>query len=509
MGPDNQNNLQNNSFGSNMPVMGPQPTPAPQQPVMGVPQPLPDVQPQSVEPQPMAQPQPVEPQPVEPQPMGPQPLEPQPLQPQPLEPQPIGQPQPIQPEPVQPESMLGTQPGMQPLPGAQPVPEQPGMPGSQPMSAPKSKKNLIIIAAIAGVAVIAIVIAIIVILNSGKKPSEPANPFPEPEANIVVPTPELAKSVCEKYNGTLVISEGEEVADDYKEVESRYVCQRYENAQQEGDIQTIASYTANDFMYQVDFVKEDKIDEHWTRMKSAITKSEYEILENSDDVIIAHDSMTGAGGVNVETDMVIYEEATVALATYTKDNPLAEEILKELGFVEDDDNGGEEGGEGGENGGGSGNGNGGGSSTANTGLTIELAESVCKKHGGEFGNYGDLIDFEATDIYEGMVSSIVGCEKTDDFMYEIYFLNNDKLEEFRSRIKDMGVLDDDLLKDYLTLKYPDEYITEYSYIDDEDSSVTVQAADLNTVLTMTATSKDAAGDILAELGFSGRRERTD
>lgn len=321
MGPDNQNNLQNNSFGSNMPVMGPQPTPAPQQPVMGVPQPLPDVQPQSM----------VQPQPVEPQPMGPQP---------------IGQPQPIQPEPVQPEPMLGTQPGIQPLPGAQPVPEQPGMPGSQPMSAPKSKKNLIIIAAIAGVAVIAIVIAIIVILNPGKKPPEPANPFPEPEANIVVPTPELAKSVCEKYNGTLVISEGEEVADDYKEVESRYVCQRYENAQQEGDIQTIASYTANDFMYQVDFVKEDKIDERWTRMKSAITKSGNEILENSDDVIIVHDSMTGAEGVDMETDMVIYKEATVALATYTKDNPLAEEILKELGFVSDeesDDGGSDEG----------------------------------------------------------------------------------------------------------------------------------------------------------------------
>ena len=243
--------------------------------------------------------------------------------------------------------------GPQPVQPVQPTPEQPMQPAqpmmnplqsdAQPMELggkPKPKINFVMIGIIAGVAVLLAIVAIILALNLGSKKSAPATPIPDPdtEAKSIVPTPELAESVCKKYNGDLVVSEGEEVVDDYMEVESRYICQRYINAQQEGDTQFVVSYTADDFVYQVDFIKEDKINERWTRLKATNKTSGNKILEDSDDVMRVHSSMSGAGAVIVETDMVMYKEATVAISTYDQDGSLAKEILKELGFLNDEDN---------------------------------------------------------------------------------------------------------------------------------------------------------------------------
>ena len=265
-----------------------------------------------------------------PQPMGPEPqsME-QPMQPMEQPMQPMGQPMQPMGQPIQ----QPTQSMMNPL-----------QPDTQPIELgekPKPKTNFVMVGIIAGVAVLLAVVAIVVVLNLGNKKSAPPAPIvdQDTEAEGIVPTPELAKSVCEKYNGQLVIFEGEEVVDDYKEVESRYVCQRYKNAQQEGDTQVVTAYTGDDFVYQVDFVKEDKVDERWTRLKTANKTSGNKILEDSDDVMRVHNSMSGAGGVTVETDMVIYKDATVAISTYNQNNPLAEEILNELGFVNDEENG--------------------------------------------------------------------------------------------------------------------------------------------------------------------------
>lgn len=148
MGPDNQNNFPNsNPLGDNMPAMGvgptpeSQPTPSSNQPLMGVPQPMPDVQQQPVAPQPM-------------------------------------QAEPVQPESTlpQPELMQSEPESLQPM-----MPQQPNMPTDGPAftdksSMLKSKKNLIIIGAVAGVVVIALIIAVVVIMNSGKKSSQPATP---------------------------------------------------------------------------------------------------------------------------------------------------------------------------------------------------------------------------------------------------------------------------------------------------------------------------------------------
>ena len=159
MGPDNQNNFPNsNPLGDNMPVMGagsapePQPVPGSNQPVMSVPQSTPELE-----------------QPI----MG--------------VPQPVSdvqsQLQPTQSEPMQPESTLSQLNSMQSEPESlQPMmPQQPSMPTGGPTftdksSAPKSKRNLIIIGTVAGVVVIALIIAVIVIMNSGKKSSQPATP---------------------------------------------------------------------------------------------------------------------------------------------------------------------------------------------------------------------------------------------------------------------------------------------------------------------------------------------
>lgn len=296
MGPDNQNNFRNNVLGDNMPIMGPQPTPAPasdtQQPVMGVPQPLPDAQPLPV----------------------------QPTQPEPVQPVPDVQPLPMQPVQQEPVSM---QPDAAQLEPMQPMPESQPMPGMQPASGIKSKKNLIMIGAIAGVVLIILIVVIIVILNSGKGSSQPANPIPEPELSMV-PTPELAESVCEERGG--VFKSAEDYGLDLSQNSNKYYsamysCEKYSDGQ--------AATLPDDFAYEIYFVSEELVDDYWSEIKTSFSEeaegtnlaSAYTMLENSDEYIKGH--VAGEYIAAYQDAMIMVSAGSVKTA---------EDILAELGF---------------------------------------------------------------------------------------------------------------------------------------------------------------------------------
>lgn len=194
------------------------------------------------------------------------------------------------------------------------------------------KNPLLLAGAIYGLVVAILISAIIVVaVNRPNKTSGPERPEKNEPIITIEPTPELAESVCKKYGGELEVFEGEEVMDDYGEVESKYICEKFENAQQVGDMQMVVSYAADDFMYEVDFIKEDKIEERWARLKSANKVSDNRILENSDDAIRMFD-LTQVNGATVETDMIMYKKTAAVILTYSEDSTLAKEILNELGF---------------------------------------------------------------------------------------------------------------------------------------------------------------------------------
>ena len=322
MGP----NFQNNNLVGGQPTPSPmpqQPTPGSQQPVMGVPQPIPDTQPQPV--QPVQPAQPVMPQPAQPVQMGvPQPVQPeQPVQPG--VPQPVEQPQPMpgaQPMPgVQPMQPEATVPDAQPM---QPVPEQQPMPGMSPVSGLKSKKNLIIIGAIAGVVLIIFIVVMIVMLNAGNGSSEPGEEIPEPAANLM-PTPELAESVCQERGGTFKSAEDYSLnleQESNKYYSDMYGCEKYSDSSK-------MPSEEGDFAYEIYFVKEEMKDEYWGKVKESFSEEaeaanlagEYTVLENSDEYVKGH---IGAEYI------AAYDNAMIMLSAI--DVKTAEEILVELGF---------------------------------------------------------------------------------------------------------------------------------------------------------------------------------
>ncbi len=298
-------------------------------------------------PEPVAPEQPVVPeQPVAPE----QPAVPE----QPVVPEPVVEPvAPVTPEQPAVQPAVPGQPMMPPV-MPQPLPEQPAVPApttvdpEPPMIQTKKPRNnkmfIIILCVVALLAVGAAVLAISGVFGGNKKSAPAPAPEPEPQADIV-PTIELAMSVCEEYDGKyeyMDYSDIQNIQEDDSEISSMAICQRLTDAKQtQTDIQadTLPMYTDEDFLYQILFLKEDKVDSYWTKMKNSLsTTTNMKVLENSADLIATYSTQymgqtDGTNKIGYNYSM-IYKNAAVSLAIFKQDDSFAEEILGKLGFPE-------------------------------------------------------------------------------------------------------------------------------------------------------------------------------
>lgn len=271
------------------------------------------------------------------QPLGPQPVE-QPVQPM----EPVQQPameQPQQPiRPVNPLQPTGPQPMSQPV---QPM-GQPMQP-MEPAQPQKPKTNLLMIGIIAGAAVLLTVVAIVVVLsmNGGNKSKPAAVPTPEPVVENTTPTPELAKAVCEEHNGTFEAFEEDYFTSSNTEIQAMYNCKHYKNAQktEEGELVYVSTYVSGDFEYTINFIDEEKLSQYREKVDESsknITDNNIKTLKDTGGLIGFYGSTLvneqDGKGVRAYGYSLLYENASLQLTVYDKDDTLALEILEGLGF---------------------------------------------------------------------------------------------------------------------------------------------------------------------------------
>ena len=210
---------------------------------------------------------------------------------------------------AQPAEQLAEQPAVQPVaeqpaveqPAVQPVAEQPDQAQATTEQPEKKKLNGMMIALIAVVVVLLVGGGVFAALMLGGVFNNPT------------PTPELAKSVCEKYGGTISTDDGM-----YGDYENYMLCDNHEAEE-------------NLFMYGIAFLKEESLDEMWEQARESLGKdySDYEILENSDTYIKVYTPQT-QGSVTMYSFAVLYKNAVLEMEVL--DGELGEKLLVELGF---------------------------------------------------------------------------------------------------------------------------------------------------------------------------------
>ena len=137
----------------------------------------------------------------------------------------------------------------------------------------------------------------------------------ESVSNDLEPTPELAKSVCEKYGGKFSNNNNSQEG-----IISMYYCEKDDDEEN--------SDTA--FSYEMAFIEDDKIDEFRRMMKSSLLDDYSVSLEDSDtytkiyvppsdDIYLVHHSFAG-----------LYKN--VAIELQVNDGIFGEDLLVELGF---------------------------------------------------------------------------------------------------------------------------------------------------------------------------------
>ena len=175
---------------------------------------------------------------------------------------------------------------------------------SQQVEQPK-KKNTAIIWIIVIIVVFGIVGVVIVLMVIGVIPS--GGLF-----GNSTPTPELARTVCEKYGGKLDSGEGSLV--DYSDA---IICDN-------------SLSSDKPFKFEEFFVKDDKLDRYWQDAKTDLTNAGCEVLENSDTFIKCYADERMFTSSFKYTFEVMYKNA-VAMIT-AADGDLIEDLLVELGF---------------------------------------------------------------------------------------------------------------------------------------------------------------------------------
>ena len=220
------------------------------------------------------------------------------------EPVPVSEPQPTPaPEPA-------AEPTTTPTPTSAPEPALAPTPQPALADEPKKKNNLIIliIVIVAILAIIGVVIAAALGAFGG------GGLFGDP-----TPTPELAKSVCEKHGGEFkdILDPSSSYQEEYQ---AAFICSRTEQE----DISSA-------FEYYVYFIKDEKKEEFWSKTKSSLDNDYYTVLEDSDSYIKVYDSMSNDSRTTTNYMYeVLYKNAVGAVMTL--DGPFAEQLLVELGF---------------------------------------------------------------------------------------------------------------------------------------------------------------------------------
>ena len=131
------------------------------------------------------------------------------------------------------------------------------------------------------------------------------------------PTPELAKSVCEKYGGV------------FEEMEASELGKSYNCTGKKGT----AAFLANGAQFTIGFADDDKKAEFWAKSKESISNNKgyedisgYIVLENTDDFIKAYVTVAGL----VRMYLVAYDNAIASVVVQS--DSVAEEMIAELGF---------------------------------------------------------------------------------------------------------------------------------------------------------------------------------
>lgn len=152
--------------------------------------------------------------------------------------------------------------------------------------------------------------------GSGNNPGAPENDITQSHLTL-----ELVKSVCEKYGGELTAASESNI---YLYGAEAYYCI---------DEKSPAGALSNGSQIIVGFIDDNKKDEVWSRIRSAISDSEghedvsgYVILEDSDTFIKAYATIAGL----VREYIVAYGNAVVEIGANS--DHAVEEILTELGF---------------------------------------------------------------------------------------------------------------------------------------------------------------------------------
>ena len=131
--------------------------------------------------------------------------------------------------------------------------------------------------------------------------------------------------------------------------------------------------------------------------------------------------------------------------------------------------------------------------------TLELAQSVCEKYGGEF-------ETEENDSENLIVDSYVFC-KTDDFSYNLGFFGEDVTNEYRSEIMRKMIVYPDEYEHTIVLDNSDNIVKLY---DDSSEDIIYMIIYNSVMLELEVYDKDFnAEDLLVELGFPDRNRIED
>ena len=267
------------------------------------------VEPVPVEQTPVAEQAPAEPVLAEQTPTEQAPVEPEPVEQTPVEPTITEPAQPVQAvaEPVQP-----TQPVAQPVqPMVQPIQPEPKKPNSKTIG--------IIVVAVLVLGVVGTIIALfatgVISFGGGSGGGGGNGGGGGSNGNNPTPTMELAKSVCEKYGGSVKTTEGLEGSFD----------ENFENAVECDNLE--AKDESKQFAFGIYFLKDEVLESYWEDSRKAAVK-QFDILENSDTYLKGY--LTTPNKASQHGFALLYKNAVAEVGAHS--GSFAEDLIVELGF---------------------------------------------------------------------------------------------------------------------------------------------------------------------------------
>lgn len=208
-------------------------------------------------------------------------------------------------EPIQP-----TQPAIQPVqPMAQPIQPEPKKPNSKTIS--------IIVAAVLVLGIVGTIIALFAtgVISFGGSSGGGGGNGGGGGGNNSTPTMELAKSVCEKYGGSVRTTENIEGSFD----------ENFENAVECDNLE--AKDESKQFAFGIYFLKDEVLESYWEDSRKAAVK-QFDILENSDTYLKGY--LTTPNKASQHGFALLYKNAVAEVGA--RSGSFAEDLIVELGF---------------------------------------------------------------------------------------------------------------------------------------------------------------------------------